>query len=266
MENIHNDQTSETETNKKKRFNLTDKIILTVSILLLLGSVVLFLWNPVQNYLRDQKTNELIAGIEKGSVTVVVDPNALPVSGEQIETFVTPSETTAPTDNANMSTGSGASAQTTTAAPVTPKPTKYDPAEKLTLTALGTIRIDKINLLIPLWNDAGIVPLRYGAGKLASSALPGQDGNCVILGHRMKAYGSLFNRLNEVAVGDSIVINAVDGSEYTYVVDNVIPSLDPAELLNYVQIDSGVGKQITLVTCTPVTVGSSRIIVIGHTA
>jgi LPXTG-site transpeptidase (sortase) family protein len=267
IESDRDELKSETEKIKKKRFDLADKIILTIAILLLLGSAVLLLWNPVQNYLRTQKTNELVAGIEQGNVTAVVDPDALQVNGEDIETFVTTAEPTATTGNASMSTETTVSAsETTAAAPVTPKPTKYDPAEKLTLTALGTIEIDKINLLIPLWNDAGIVPLRYGAGKLASSALPGQDGNCVILGHRMKAYGSLFNRLDEVAIGDSIVIKTVDGTEYTYIVDNVIPALDPVELLNYVQIDSGVGKQITLVTCTPVGVGTSRIIVIGHMA
>jgi len=46
----------------------------------------------------------------------------------------------------------------------------------------------------------------------------------------------------------------------------VIPKLDPSELGNYVKIDSGTGKQITLVTCTPTGVGSHRIIVIGHMA
>ena len=246
-------------TRMKRKFSITDKLLLSLAILLLVGAAVLFSWNPVQNYLRGQKTQAMVSQIEQGNVTIVVDPNALPVSGEELETFTTTAVTGA-------STGVSTPAETTAAVPATPVPTKYDPAEKLTLTALGTITIDSINLHIPLWEGAGIVPLRYGAGVLGGSALPGQDGNCVILGHRMKTYGSLFNRLNEVAVGNSIVLTAVDGTAYTYTVDNVIPALDPAELINYVQSDSGTGKQVTLITCTPVGVGSQRIIVIGHMA
>jgi len=252
---------NETEPNntaiRKRKFSASDKALLILAILLLLGAIVLFLWNPVQNYLRGQKTNEMVSQIEQGVVTVIVDPNALPVSGEELETFATTPATTPAETEAN---------QTTAVITATPVPTKYDPAEKLTLTALGTIKIDKINLQIPLWDGAGIIPLRYGAGVLESSARPGQDGNCVILGHRMKAYGSLFNRLAEVAVGDSVVITSVDGTQYTYLIDNVIPALLPADLINYIQIDSGTGKQLTLITCTPTGVGSHRIVVIGHMA
>lgn len=244
---------------RKRKFSTTDKVLLILAILLLLGAIVLFLWSPVQNYLRGQKTSEMVSQIEQGVVTVIVDPNYLPISGEELETFSTTPETSM------AATGTG-SDQTAAVSEATPVPTKYDPAEKLTLTALGTIRIDKIDLLIPLWEGAGIIPLRYGAGVLESSARPGQEGNCVILGHRMKTYGSLFNRLDEVAVGDSVVITAVDGTVYTYIVDNVLSKLEPAELINYIQVDNGTGKQLTLVTCTPTGVGSHRIVVIGHMA
>jgi len=248
-------------TTRKRKFSATDKLLLSLAILLLLGAIVLFSWTPVQNYLRGQKTNQMVSQIEQGVVTVIVDPNDLPVSGEELETFTTTPETTPA-----ATTEGTIPIQSTAATEATPVPTKYDPAEKLTLTALGTIKIDKINLLIPLWDGAGIIPLRYGAGVLENSARPGQDGNCVILGHRMKTYGSLFNRLDEIAVGDSVVITSVDGTEYTYIVDNVIPALVPAELINYIQINNGTGKQLTLVTCTPTGVGSHRIVVIGHMA
>ena len=243
-------------TRSKRKFSLTDKFLLILAILLLLGAIILFLWNPVQNYLRGQRTQEMLGQIEQGNVTVIVDANALPVNGEELETIVTSAETA---DKTTISAASAAPIE------ITPVPTKYDPSEKLTLTAFGTLSIDKINLNIPLWIGAGIVPLRYGAGILDNGIMPGQEGNSVILGHRMKAYGSLFNRLNEVAVGDSIVITAVDGTVLTYTVDTVIPELDPTELVNYIQGDSGTGgQQLTLITCTPVGVGSHRIVVIAH--
>lgn len=248
-------------TRSKKKFSITDKFLLVLAVFLLIGAAALFMWNPLQNYLRTQKTEQMVSQIEQGKTTVVVDPNYLPVNGEELETIPSPTETIASGETSQAAASSETTAASTAATPV---PTKYDPAEKLTLTAVGTIKIDSINLYLPLWEGAGIIPLRYGAGLLDNSIYPGQDGNIVILGHRMKTYGSLFNRLNEVAVGDSIVITTVDGTNYTYIVDNVIPNLDPAELGNYIQGDSGSGKQITLVTCTPVGVGSHRIIVIGH--
>jgi len=262
---INNETQPNNTTTRKRKFSVTDKLLLFLAILLLLGAIVLFSWNPVLNYLRGQKTNQMVSQIEQGVVTVIVDPNALPVSGEELETFTTTPEITPETTPAATTEGTGV-IQTTAVTAATPVPTKYDPAEKLTLTALGTIKIDKINLLIPLWDGAGIIPLRYGAGVLENSARPGQDGNCVILGHRMKTYGSLFNRLDEIAVGDSVVITSVDGTECTYIVDDVIPALLPAELVNYIQINNGTGKQLTLVTCTPTGVGSHRIVVIGHMA
>ena len=246
-------------TSNKRKFSLTDKILLLLAILLMTGAIVLFLWNPVQNYLRGQRTEELLSQIEQGNITVIVDANALPVNGEELETISTFED---PVYSAMTETAPDGSGVTE----VTPVPTKYDPAEKLTLTAFGTFNIDKIDLSIPLWIGAGIVPLRYGAGILENGILPGQTGNTVILGHRMKTYGSLFNRLNEIEVGDTIVITAVDGTVLTYSVSEVIPKLDPAEIVNYIQGDSGSssGQQLTLITCTPVGVGSHRIIVIAQ--
>lgn len=254
-------------TSNKRKFSLTDKLLLFLAVLLLTGAIGLFLWNPVQNYLRGQKTQELLNQIEQGNVTVIVDANALPVNGEELPTIMTSEETAEVTENTTVpaQTAAETAAETAAVTEITPVPTKYDPAEKLTLTAFGTFSIEKINLNIPLWVGAGIVPLRYGAGILENGIMPGQVGNSVILGHRMKTYGSLFNRLNEIAVGDIIVITAVDGTVITYTVDTVIPELDPAELVNYIQGDSGTGGQrITLVTCTPVGVGSHRIVVIAQ--
>ena len=63
---------------------------------------------------------------------------------------------------------------------------------------------------------------------------------------------------------DQIEVTTVDGSVYTYTVDQIIPQLVPADLSNYVKIDSGSGTQLTLVTCTPTGVGSHRLVVIAH--
>lgn len=243
------------ETVRKRRKPLFDRLLIVAIVLLLAAAAVLFAWEPVQTYFRDKKTSEIMDGIKSGEATIVVNRNDLVVNGEEEEIF---------DEYESFSAVTPAAGVVTTAPTVTPTEVPED--ENVVLTSLGTITIDKINLLLPLLDSAEKVPLRYGAGMLEGTAMPGTEGNCVVLGHRMKTYGKLFNRLNEVAVGDNIVITLLDGTAFTYTVDNVIPELDPAELPNYIGIYSGTGKQLTLVTCTPVGVGSHRIIIIAHTA
>ncbi len=225
---------------KRKKFSLLDKILLFAAIGLILGAAVLFLWDPVMSILRDNRTNDLLKEVENGSPTVIVNRDDLAINGEEYE---------------NLYQDPNATEET--------MPSVDLPAD-VKLTAVGTIKIPKIDLYLPLWDDAGIVPLRYGAGMLAGTAMPGEEGNLVVLGHRMKKAGSLFNRLNEVAVGDEVIITTQDKAKHVYVIDEVIPKLEPTELYKYIEKDSGTGKQITLITCTPVGVGSHRILAIGH--
>ncbi len=243
------------ETVRKRRKPLFDKLLIVAIILLLAASAVLFAWEPVQTYFRDKKTSEIIDGIKTGEATIIVNRNDLAVNGEEEEFF---------DEYESFPTAPTVSGMVMDAPTLTPTEAPVD--ENVVLTSLGTITIDKIDLLLPLLDSAEKVPLRYGAGMLEDTAMPGTEGNCVVLGHRMKTRGKLFNRLNEVAVGDNIVITMLDGTAYTYTVDNVIPELDPADLPNYIGINSGTGKQLTLVTCTPVGVGSHRIIIIAHMA
>jgi sortase A len=241
------------ETVRKRRKPLFDKLLIVAIVLLLAAAAVLFAWEPIQTYFRDEKTSEIMDGIKTGEATIVVNRNDLVVNGEEDEIF---------DEYESFPTVPPVSGVVT----IAPTPTEVPEEENVVLTSLGTITIDKIDLLLPLLDSAEKVPLRYGAGMLEGTAMPGTEGNCVILGHRMKTHGRLFNRLNEVAVGDSIVLTMLDGAAYTYTVDNVIPELDPAELPNYIGIYSGTGKQLTLITCTPVGVGSHRIIIIAHMA
>lgn len=229
----------------KRKFTRGDKWLLWAAILLFICALAVFAWRPVENYFREQKTATLIKGIEKGNPTIVVDRYAWAIPGEGYETI--------PATSANPSANPSET--------VIPK---VDLPKDVVLTAVGTIQMDKIDLNLPLLDSALIVPLRYGAGILEGTALPGEDGNCVVLGHRMKAYGKLFNRLGEMSIGDSIVITRMDGTVYTYIVDTIIPKLDPTYLKDYIGKDAGTGKQLTLITCTPTGVGTHRLIIIAH--
>jgi LPXTG-site transpeptidase (sortase) family protein len=227
--------------NRFKKMSKVDKLILGVAILFFLAGAVLLVWQPVENYFREQKMLELLDAIEEGEPTFIVDRDAFVVPGEGFETFGEETQNTSEIEDETI---------------LLP--------EDVVLTAIGTMRIDEIDLFLPVLDSAKIVPLRYGAGMLEGTALPGQEGNCVILGHRMKAYGSLFNRLAEISIGDTIVISTIDKEKYTYVVDKIIMKLKPSELTDYIDITSGNGIQMTLVTCTPTGVGSHRLIIVAH--
>jgi LPXTG-site transpeptidase (sortase) family protein len=56
--------------------------------------------------------------------------------------------------------------------------------------------------------------LKAGAGHYPSTPLPGQNGNVAIAGHRT-TYGRPFNRIDQLKVGDAIVLTTPAG-KYTY--------------------------------------------------
>ena len=222
-----------------------DRLLLSLTIVFFLCAVVFFLFEPFRRNVRSNRVSENVRAIDRAmeselpDVTVIVPKDDLfaRVDGEAIE-------------NINGS--------------------EYDIEgvfselpDDVVLTALGTIRIPSVEMNIPLWNDAGVIPLRYGAGMLAGTAMPGQEGNFVVLGHNMRARGSLFNRLHEVKVFDEVLITTMDKQVYTYIIDEIITPLDPANLPEYIDIDDGEGKQITLITCT-LQGGTHRFLAIGH--
>ena len=86
----------------------------------------------------------------------------------------------------------------------------------------------------------------------------------VILGHRMRAAGKLFHALGDVKIGDTIEISGIDGNKYTYKVDTIYEAVEPSDLDKYIDIDDGTGKQVTLVTCTPLGVATHRLLIVGH--
>lgn len=193
---------------------------------------------------RVEVVKDMVSEIQSESKgSFVVRENDLVVEGEEEEyeepVITEPSETEEEPDTENVSSGD------------------------YVLTSYGTISIPSIDCELPIWEGAGKVELRYGVGHIPITAGAGQVGNFCLMGHRMKRYGSLFNRLGEVQIGDTIRVSAGD-SIYEYIVDE-IETISPSELSAYIGV-SEEGCRITLITCTPTGVGSHRLLVIGHLA
>lgn len=80
----------------------------------------------------------------------------------------------------------------------------------------GTIEISSINLSLPLYHGDNLKILRLGIGHYAGSYFPGENGSIILAGHNNKG---VFNKLDELKVGDIVVIKANYGT-FTYKVSD----------------------------------------------
>lgn len=123
---------------------------------------------------------------------------------------------------------------------------------------IGVISIDKIDLELPIGEGMDLDTLRFVIGHLPESAPLGTVGNSVLAGHRSHAFGTFFNRLDELEIGDEIKITNSSGLNYTYeVYETLLVSPDDISPMR----GSSKHKVITLITCHPILNPDSRLIV-----
>ncbi len=124
-------------------------------------------------------------------------------------------------------------------------------------TAIGIINIPKIDLRAPIAEGADLDTLRFAIGHMENTTAIGEIGNAVVAGHRSHSFGVYFNRLDEMAVGDEIVVET-GGKTITYVVyETKIVEPDDVSVLK----SSSKYKVLTLITCDPVYNPTHRLIV-----
>ncbi len=204
----------------------------------LLGSLYYFLRPMYNNYMNDQKTRELIrasamgqADAETGKIGIWIDPKANPVSGEG--GYDTPQGVIS-RQEALVSHSDG----------------------KVFVEYIAQMGIDSIDLNMPIVWGCDYPQLQVGLGWYQNSGKIGEDGNAVILGHRMLEYGRHFNRLNEVKEGDIITISTKEKNYSYQVTRNFVVPVN--QMFDYFDAQPG-EKEITLVTCT--NQGDTRILV-----
>jgi sortase A len=111
--------------------------------------------------------------------------------------------------------------------------------------AIGVIRIESIDLKLPIVEGISAQDLKVAPGHIPGTALPGQIGNAVIAGHRSYSYGRMFNRLEQLEKEDTITID-MGGQSYAYVIYDK-KMVDPTDIsvLNHNNKD----QIVTLITC-----------------
>jgi sortase A len=107
---------------------------------------------------------------------------------------------------------------------------------------LGRLEIPSIHLTVMVREGVDEASLRKAVGHLPRSALPGESGNVVLLGHR----DTFFRPLRGIAQGDPIRVKTRNAS-FDYVVD-AIQVVAPEQSLAFQDTSA---KSITLITCFP---------------
>jgi sortase A len=101
----------------------------------------------------------------------------------------------------------------------------------------------------------GTDQLRQGPGHYPGTPLPGQPGNSAIAGHRT-TYAAPFYNLNELQVGDPIIVQTLQGTFRYAVTDTLTVSPTDATVL-----DATSEPELTLTTCTPRYSATGRLVV-----
>ncbi len=78
------------------------------------------------------------------------------------------------------------------------------------------LKIPSIDLDLPVYHGDNMKILRLGIGHYAGSYFPGEDGSIILAGHNNPG---IFDRLDELDVGDKIMVKANYGS-FTYEVSD----------------------------------------------
>lgn len=127
---------------------------------------------------------------------------------------------------------------------------------------IGQVSIPSIDVDIPIYHYTTDDVLQKGAGHLFGSSLPigGESTHAVISAHRGLPSAKLFTDLNLLKVGDIFYIT-VYGEKMAYEVEEILTVL-PSETDSLV-IKTG-EDLVSLVTCTPYSVNTHRLIVRGH--
>ncbi|CAH1056304.1 class D sortase [Paenibacillus pseudetheri] len=134
---------------------------------------------------------------------------------------------------------------------------KPEPEIEVGGKVIALIEIDKIDLKLPVLEGATKANMKHAAAHMKETTPIGEMGNAAIAAHRARTTGRLFNRLNEVVIGDTITVKTSDQT-YNYEVYDISVVL-PSDVS--VLDGNNKDKILTLITCDPLVDPTHRLIV-----
>lgn len=137
------------------------------------------------------------------------------------------------------------------------EPTQKPAANSESKPSFGIIEIAKIKLKLPIMEGATNENMKFAAAHLSETNKLGEIGNAAIAAHRARTKGRLFNRLNEIEVGDEITVKQKD-QQFVYTVFKV-SRVKPTDISVLGRNDKD--SILTLITCDPLVNPTHRLIV-----
>ena len=127
---------------------------------------------------------------------------------------------------------------------------------------MGYVEIPVIEVNLPIYHTVAESSLQKGAGHMPGTSLPigGKSTHAVISAHSGMSDARMFTDLDKVQKGDLILLHVL-GDTLAYAVDTITVT-DPADI-EAIEIRQD-KDLVTLVTCTPYSVNTHRLLVRGH--
>ncbi len=127
---------------------------------------------------------------------------------------------------------------------------------------IGYLTIPVINVNLPIYYGTSTEVLEKGVGYIEETSFPlgGESTHCVLTGHRGLPTAELFTHMDQVKKKDLFYLHVLD-EVLAYEVDQ-IKVVDPDDTSD-LDITEGM-DYVTLVTCTPYSINTHRLLVRGH--
>lgn len=127
---------------------------------------------------------------------------------------------------------------------------------------IGYLTVPVIDVNLPIYYGTSADVLQKGVGYIEETSFPlgGESTHCVLTGHRGLPSAELFTNMDKVSEGDLFFLHILD-EVLAYEVDQ-IKVVDP-DNTDDLQIVKG-EDYVTLVTCTPYSINTHRLLVRGH--
>ena len=127
---------------------------------------------------------------------------------------------------------------------------------------IGVINIPKINLNLPIYEGITSNNLTKGVAHMENTSLPNGDLNThsILAGHTGISQAEIFDNLNELEIDDEFYISFYGNTTKYKVIEEKIVLPDDTSSL---KVEDN-RCLVTLVTCTPKTVNTHRLLVTGE--
>ena len=117
-----------------------------------------------------------------------------------------------------------------------------------TLHLAGLLEIPSIGVTEPCWIECSRLALRYGVCIWPDSAMPGEAGNCTILGHRNRHISTIFCHLQEIETGAKVYFTLPSGEKLEYEVSRTL-NVAPKDIERLIEKSASKESQLTIITC-----------------